>query len=152
MSIENGKEAAQFGDKITVTAPLRKDNTKLFNYWKKGDEIVSFDKTYEFCAWEDCTLTAIYSDYVPVAETVRKIILGSIGDTYVAEFIGFDGDDVLERGIAFGISGAKASVESINRVVMNLKELNHLAAIDDIDADDVVGYVIDKSGNVYYSK
>ncbi len=155
-TVEGGKEKPQFGDRVTVTAPLRKDNTKLFNYWKKGEEIVSFDKTYEFCAWEDATLTAVYSDYVPVADSVRKIILGSVTNgvkkTFVAEFIGFDSADVLERGIAFATSGSEASFASINRVIMNSKELNHLSAIDDIDASDVVGYVIDKEGNVYYSK
>ena len=155
-TVEGGKEKPQFGDRVTVTAPLRKDNTKLFNYWKKGEEIVSFDKTYEFCAWEDATLTAVYSDYVPVADSVRKIILGSVTNgvkkTFVAEFIGFDSADVLERGIAFATSGNEASFASINRVIMNSKELNHLSAIDDIDASDVVGYVIDKEGNVYYSK
>ncbi|MBE6965512.1 MAG: hypothetical protein E7441_05700 [Ruminococcaceae bacterium] len=151
ITVEGGKEKPLFGDKVTVTAPARKDNTKLFNYWKKGDEIVSFDREYSFCAWEACTLTAVYSDYVPLADTVRKIILGNAGNTYVAEFIGFDGADVLERGIAFATEG-NASYASINRAVMTKKDLNHLAAVNDIEATSVVGYVIDKEGNVYYSK
>ncbi|MBQ2741873.1 MAG: hypothetical protein IJF32_03630 [Oscillospiraceae bacterium] len=155
MTVEGGKEKPLFGDKVTVTAPARKENTKLFNYWKKGDEIVSFDREYSFCAWEPCTLTAVYTDYVPLADTVRKIILGSVANgtetTYVAEFIGFDGDDVLERGIAFATEG-NASYASINRAVMTKKDLNHLAAVNDIGATSVVGYVIDKDGKVYYSK
>ena len=155
ITVEGGKEKPLFGDKVTVTAPSRKDNTKLFNYWKKGDEIVSFDREYSFCAWEPCTLTAVYTDYVPLAESVRKIILGSVANgtetTYVAEFIGFDGDDVLERGIAFAKDG-DANFASINRAVMTKKDLNHLAAVNDIGATSVVGYVIDKEGKVYYSK
>ncbi|MBR2180291.1 MAG: hypothetical protein IJ949_00210, partial [Oscillospiraceae bacterium] len=150
ITVEDGKEKPLFGDKVTVTAPLR-DGTKLFNYWMKGDEIVSFDREYSFCAWEACALEAVYTDYVPLADSVRKIILGKAGSTYVAEFIGFDGDDVLERGIAFATSGT-ASCVSINRAVMTRKDLNHLAAFDDISATSVVGYVIDKAGNVYYSK
>ncbi|MBQ2743420.1 MAG: hypothetical protein IJN97_07590 [Oscillospiraceae bacterium] len=150
ITVEDGKEKPLFGDKVTVTAPLR-DGTKLFNYWMKGDEIVSFDREYSFCAWEACTLEAVYTDYVPLADSVRKIILGKAGSTYVAEFIGFDGDDVLERGIAFATSGT-ASCVSINRAVMTRKDLNHLATFDDISATSVVGYVIDKAGNVYYSK
>ena len=152
IEIEGGKDVASYGDKVTVTAPLRRGTT-IFNYWKKGNEIVSFDREYSFCAWGVCTLEAVYSDYVPLADSVRKIILGTIvnGDetTVVAEFIGFD--DAVERGIAFGITGSPASYQSINRVVMNRKDLNHLSAIDDIGAG-YVGYAIDKDGNVYYSK
>ncbi len=153
MVIEDGKEDASYGDKVTVTAPLRRNNTELFNYWTKNGEIVSFDREYSFCAWEACELKAVYTDYVPLADTVRKIILGTITKdnetTVVAEFIGFD--NAVERGIAFGVEGTPASVHSVNRAVMNRKDVNHLAAIDDIGAG-YVGYAIDKDGNVYYSK
>lgn len=153
IEIEGGKSKATYGDLVTLSAPARRDNTKLFNYWTKDGEIVSFDREYTFCAWEACVVRAVYSDYVPASDTVRKILIGSVKKdnetTVVAEFIGFE--NAVERGIAFGITGAPASVDSINRVVMNRKDANHIAAIDDI-GEGYVGYAIMKDGKVYYSK
>ncbi|MBE6911364.1 MAG: hypothetical protein E7473_02465 [Ruminococcaceae bacterium] len=151
-----GTGSYSYGDTVTVTAPTRKDGsgTELFNYWEKTvngkAEIVSFEKEYAFSAWEPCTLTAVYTDYVPVADTVRKILLGSVTNggetTVVAEFIGFD--DAVERGIAFGDN---ASFASLKRCVMNSKDLNHLAVINDEESR-CVAYVITANGEVYYNK
>lgn len=153
IEIEGGKSEAAYGDLVTLSAPARRDNTKLFNYWTKNGEIVSFDREYTFCAWGNCEVRAVYSDYAPASDTVRKILIGSVTKdsetTVVAEFIGFE--DAVERGIAFGITGAPASVDSINRAVMNRKDANHIAAIDDI-GEGYVGYAITKDGKVYYSK
>lgn len=100
--------AAKYAEKVSFTAPLRSasDPTKEFNYWTRNGVIVSFDRTYSFYAYEDCTLEAVYKEFVPAATALRKIIISnakSVGSDkgYVAEFIGF-GSEVVERGILFG--------------------------------------------------
>ncbi|MBQ6697730.1 MAG: hypothetical protein IJN09_01640, partial [Oscillospiraceae bacterium] len=110
MVVEDEKAAPAYGDKVTVTAPSREGGSgyNVFAYWTKtvndGEaEIVSLDKEYSFSAWEDCTLTAVYTEQQiePLAESVRKILLGTMnGNVNIAEFIGCD--DAIERGILYG--------------------------------------------------
>ena len=155
----SGTGTYTYGDTVTASAPSRKTvgSTEVFNYWTKTvgskTEIVSFKKDYTFSAWETCTLTAVYSDYVPVAEKVRKVLLSSVmiggEETVVAEFIGFE--DAVERGIAFGTGDAAPSYASLKRSVMNSKDLNQLAVINDEDYS-YKAHVITSDGEVHYSK
>ncbi|MBQ6901646.1 MAG: hypothetical protein IJN71_01385, partial [Oscillospiraceae bacterium] len=155
----SGTGTYTYGDTVTASAPSRKTagSTEVFNYWTKTvgskTEIVSFKKDYTFSAWETCTLTAVYSDYVPVAEKVRKVLLSSVmiggEETVVAEFIGFE--DAVERGIAFGTGDAAPSYASLKRSVMNSKDLNQLAVIND-EGYSYKAYVITEDGEVHYSK
>ncbi|MBE6964491.1 MAG: hypothetical protein E7441_00460 [Ruminococcaceae bacterium] len=110
MEVENGKTAPAYGDKVTVTAPSREGGSgyNVFAYWTKtvndGEAaIVSLDKEYSFNAWEDCTLTAVYTEQQiePLVASVRKILLGTMNNNInIAEFIGCDG--AIERGILYG--------------------------------------------------
>lgn len=110
MEVEDGKTAPAYGDKVTVTAPSREGGSgyNVFAYWKKTvngreAEIVSLDKEYSFNAWEDCVLTAVYTEQQiePLAAFVRKILLGTMNENAnIAEFIGCDG--AIERGIIYG--------------------------------------------------
>ena len=155
----SGTGTYTYGDTVTASAPSRKTagSTEVFNYWTKTvgskTEIVSFKKDYTFSALETCTLTAVYSDYVPVAEKVRKVLLSSVmiggEETVVAEFIGFE--DAVERGIAFGTGDAAPSYASLKRSVMNSKDLNQLAVIND-EGYSYKAYVITEDGEVHYSK
>ncbi len=139
-----------YGSLVTVTAPAREGGSghNYFNYWKKGNDIVSFDKTYSFYAWEDCTLTAVYEKYVPIADTARKILVGTrtVGsDTVaVAEFIGVE--SAVEKGILFG-----TSIDIVSHKVSMKTDGNTFSVIDDVDGD-AIGYAILSDGNVIYSK
>ncbi|MBE6912407.1 MAG: hypothetical protein E7473_07770 [Ruminococcaceae bacterium] len=150
ITVANGtvdNAAPVYGETVTATATLR-DGTKLFNYWEKDGEIVSFDLSYSFKVWKDTTVTAVYKDYLPVADTVRKIILGTrpVGTetAVVAEFIGVS--DVVEKGILFG-----TSLEDATHKVSMKTEGDTFSVIDDVTGD-AIGYAILSNGNVIYSK
>ncbi len=98
-----GEGTFAFGDVVTLTAPMFKNGTEynMFLYWKKGDEIVSFDRVYKFNAAVDCNVEAVYAKYGPTSvEALRKIIVSTVGEAVVAEFIGCE--NALERGFIFG--------------------------------------------------
>ncbi|MBR3848505.1 MAG: hypothetical protein IKM21_04360 [Oscillospiraceae bacterium] len=91
-----------FGDVVTLTAPARENGNgyNMFLYWKKGDEIVSFDRKYSFNAAKECEVTAVYAKYGPTSvDALRKILVSTVGETVVAEFIGCE--NALERGFVF---------------------------------------------------
>lgn len=108
ISVANGNiegKTAKYAEKVMFTAPLRSGSDE-FNYWTRNGVIVSFNRTYSFYAYEDCTLEAVYKEFVPATNELRKIIISNAknvgGDVaYTAEFIGF-GSEVVERGILFG--------------------------------------------------
>ncbi|MBQ7119062.1 MAG: Ig-like domain-containing protein [Oscillospiraceae bacterium] len=94
----------KYGDVVACTADSSQGE---FMYWQKNGEIVSFDDTYSFFAWEDCRVEAVYGENKPsfdVGKAIRKIILDRFraGDemAIMAEFIGFD--DAVEKGIMYG--------------------------------------------------
>ena len=92
-----GKKYA-YGEKVICTPTG--NGTGKFYAWTKDGEIVSTDpEKYEFCAWEDCTVNAVYKEeYTPLTSVARKIIIDVFGNNNVmAEFIGFD--NAVEKGI-----------------------------------------------------
>ena len=139
--------APVYGETVTVMATPR-NGTKLFNYWEKDGEIVSFDLSYSFKAYKDTTVTAVYKDYLPVADAVRKIIIGTrtVGNEIaaVAEFIGVS--DVVEKGILFG-----ESLDNATHKIAMKTDGDTFSVIDDV-AGDAIGYAILANGNVIYSK
>ncbi len=141
------KKSAAYGETVTVTATPR-NGTQLFNYWERDGEIVSFDHTYSFKAWKNTTVTAVYKNYLPIADTVRKIILGTrtVGaDTaVVAEFIGVE--NAVERGILFG-----TDIDNATHKVSMKTDSDTFSVINDV-AGDAIGYAILSNGNVIYSK
>lgn len=143
------KTTATYGEMVTVTAPLRKDNTLLFNYWTKDGEIVSFNQSYSFRVYKDTTVTAVYKEYKPLAESVRKIILGTrtVGTetAVIAEFINVT--DVVEKGIMFGGTSLD---DATHKVAMKGTD-NFFSVIDDVTGD-AKGYAILENGSVIYSK
>ncbi|MBQ9985184.1 MAG: InlB B-repeat-containing protein [Oscillospiraceae bacterium] len=144
------KESATYGETVTVSTTIRENQNgaKLFNYWMRDGEIVSFDLSYSFKVWKDTEVTAVYKDYVPAAEAVRKIILGTrtVGtDTaIVAEFIGVD--NAVEKGILFGTDLDNAT----HKVAMS-ENGDAFTVIDDVTGDGI-GYAILANGKVIYSK
>ncbi len=133
----NGEEEKHFyGDLVTVTAPAR-SGSDVFNYWLRDGQIVGFGKTYSFYAYEDCELTSVYKEYEPINKTLRKIILDTMDDGWLmAEFIGFG--DAAEKGIMIG--SKKIAMTSAS---------SQFALYND-ETGDVVGYAVDKDGNIYY--
>ena len=150
---ENGTPHAKnyyYGEPVSVTAEAT-SGTKNFAYWKKGDEVVSFDRNYTFRAWESCTLTAVYLDTVPDAGTLRKIIIKG----NVAEFIGLD-TGVAEKGIIFRDTDATAVTlgNATHKIAMTTTG-NHLSFNNDLTgngATNFMGYAILTNGNVIYDK
>ncbi|MBQ2841248.1 MAG: hypothetical protein IJE70_07875 [Oscillospiraceae bacterium] len=150
---ENGTPHAKnyyYGEPVSVTAEAT-SGTKNFAYWKKGDEVVSFDRNYTFRAWESCSLTAVYLDTVPDAGTLRKIIIKG----NVAEFIGLD-TGVAEKGIIFRDTDATAVTlgNATHKIAMTTTG-NHLSFNNDLTgngATNFMGYAILTNGNVIYDK
>ncbi|MBQ6902583.1 MAG: hypothetical protein IJN71_06205, partial [Oscillospiraceae bacterium] len=127
-----------------ATAYARYDGNgyNTFNYWMKDGEIVSFDKTYEFFAYETCDLVAVYKKYEPTAaikNSFRKALLKGIGgNQLMAEFIGFGA--AKEKGIE--IAGNRYSMST---------DGSQFTLYNDIKNSSAKAYVIDASGNIYYS-
>lgn len=146
----NGTEFGRYayGEKVNVTAMEREggNGQKVFVFWKKNDEIVSFDKSYSFLASDDCELTACYENYKPMTESLRKIIINADGENLMAEFIGVD--SAVEKGIIFG--GATFA-EATHKISMS-QSGNQLSAVADIESDEYIGYAILSDGTVIYDK
>ncbi len=142
---DDGK--AVYGETVTVTAESTKD-TKYFNYWQKDGEIVSFDLSYSFKPYKDTIVTAVYNDNLPVADTIRKIIIGtrSVGSetAAVAEFIGIS--DAVEKGILFG-----TNLDDATHKISMKTDGDTFSVINDVAAS-AIGYAILSNGNAIYSK
>ncbi|MBE6966583.1 MAG: hypothetical protein E7441_11195 [Ruminococcaceae bacterium] len=138
-----------YGEEVTVTAAER-DGTDVFVYWKKGDEIVSFEKEYTFNVFEDCALTAVYAAYKPVTEDLRKIIVSGS----VAEFIGLD--SAVEKGIIFrDTDDTPVALGNATHKIAMATDGNHLAFNNDLTGSgktNYIGYAILANGNVVYDK
>lgn len=156
----------KYGDLVTVTAPRRFDDATVtdqytedyydyeaFNYWEKKDkagntEIVSFDRTYSFYAYEDCTLTAVYKVFEPISKSLRKIILTNAGtNNIMAEFIGLS--DAVEKGIIFG--GTSISDAGIVKSAMTTGGSQYVVE-NDKSYTSYTGYAILTDGSVIYDK
>ena len=146
----NGAELGKYayGEKVTVTATEREGGSgqKVFVFWKKDGEIVSFDKSYSFLASDDCELTACYENYKPMTESLRKIIINADGENLMAEFIGVD--SAVEKGIIFG---GRTFAEATHKISMS-QSGNQLSAVADIESDEYIGYAILSDGTVIYDK
>ena len=142
--------AKYYGQPVSVTADATLD-TKTFAYWKKGDEVVSFDKTYTFKAWESCTLTAVYLDTVSDVGALRKIIIKG----NVAEFIGLD-TGVEEKGIIFrDTDSTPVTLGNATHKIVMAGDGNHLSFNNDLEGwgrRNYTGYAILSNGNVIYDK
>ena len=136
-----------YGEAVTAIAAER-DGTDLFVYWKKGDEIVSFDKEYTFNVFENCELTAEYAAYKPVTDALRKIIIKGEGENIIAEFIGLD--SAVETGILFHETATDISLGNASHKIAMTTDGNHLAALNDVG--NCIGYAILSNGSVIYDK
>lgn len=136
--------------KLGDYASIRKSGNgyEVFNYWKKGDEVISFKPDYTFKAYEDCVLTPTYEKYEPINKTVRRILISADANTGItfAEFIGLD--SAIEKGILFGDAGAtytnanaKAVMQTDGKVFSVVNETGKAA----------IGYAILEGGSIVYS-
>lgn len=145
----NGGGSYAYGETVTVSAASEREG-KNFAYWKKGEEVVSFDASYTFNVWEDCELTAVYLAKVPQLGSLRKIIISDD----IAEFIGLD--NAVEKGIIFrDIDESPVTIGNATHKVAMAKDGNHLSFINDLDNSgetNYIGYAILANGNVIYDK
>ena len=123
-----------YGDSVTVSALAREGGSgyNVFSHWEKDSEIVSFDAEYTFRAVKTCTVKAVYKEYPPIAETLRKIILSTVTtgseNAVVAEFIGCE--SAIEKGFIFKSDTVPAVESADYKVPMKTKD-NHFSIIDD---------------------
>lgn len=144
-----GADTYTYGDTVRVSATEREggNGSKVFVYWTKNGEIVSFDKTYEFLATENCNLKAVYEDYKPtITETLRRIVISG----NFAEFIGFG--NASEMGILFNENGGETSFATATHKITLTGDGNQLRFENDLGEDSTItGYAI-VDGKVIYSK
>ena len=142
-----GAGSYKFGSTATVVAPARENGkgTKVFAYWTRNGEIVSFDKSYSFTATNDITVTAVYQDYAPASKTIRKIIVDKVtvgtNEEVYADFIGCG--NAIERGFIFG--GTDFSTAT-HRLPMTTSK-STFSVIDDIG--EATAYAIFEDGVIY---
>ncbi|MBE6912910.1 MAG: hypothetical protein E7473_10335 [Ruminococcaceae bacterium] len=145
----NGGGSYAYGETVTVIAASERDG-KNFAYWKKGEEVASFDSSYTFNAWENSELTAVYLSKVPELGTLRKIIISG----GIAEFIGLD--SAVEKGIIFrDIDESPVTIGNATHKVAMMTDGNHLSFINDLENSgetNYMGYAILANGNVIYDK
>ncbi len=152
VTIDGQEFKVPYGTEIKLVdyASIRenKSGENVFNYWKKGDEIISFKPDYTFKAYENCTLTSTYAKYEPINKTVRRIFISADSTTGItfAEFIGLD--SAIEKGILFGDAGAtytnanaKAVMQTDGKVFSVVNETGKTA----------IGYAILEGGSIVYS-
>ena len=139
-----------YGEAETVTS-----NNASFSYWKRGDKIVSYNKSYTFYAWQNnASITSVNNGAVE-AEPVA--VLDEFGDGYMLEYEIPEGCTRLEVGIIFG-DRASISVDSCFAKAVSQK--TDARGFFTVSADDDLtvakGYVIyeDAQGTVkvVYSK
>ncbi|MBE6965429.1 MAG: hypothetical protein E7441_05280 [Ruminococcaceae bacterium] len=140
-------EDVKLGDYASVRE--NKSGENVFNYWKKGDEIISFKPNYTFKAYEDCTLTSTYAKYEPINKTVRRILLSTDATTGItfAEFIGLD--NAIEKGILFCDEDAKTYTDARAKAVMQT-DANVFSVVNETGKT-AVGYAILSDGKIVYS-
>ncbi|MBQ7053970.1 MAG: hypothetical protein IJN97_01995, partial [Oscillospiraceae bacterium] len=142
----NGSDV-KYGDSVTFTA---EDDTaeSYFKWWTRTvngvTEIVSVDREYTFCPWEDCTVEAVYGDTKQImGGNLRKIVLDVLGnDSIMAEFIGLDGSDVVEKGIIL------TNTEGEKKIAMSTNN-SQFTITNNISATKATGYAIIKDGTAF---
>ncbi len=137
-----------FGNTVTVKARPRNAEGKVFAYWTKNGEVVSFSEEYSFVLTNEATLSAVYADYKPsLTDSFRSIILTNSGKNVFAEFIGLS--DAIEKGILFGGTSYETA---INKSPMTTDK-NQFVIENDLDnTPAAMGYAILSDGSVIYSK
>ena len=153
VTVENGMGGGEvaYGSNVTVTATERKNGkgAELFNYWEnENGEILSFGLSYTFKALKDTTIKAVYKEYKPTAQTIKKIVVTKDGKNVFAEFIGIG--NVIERGILFGENASLGNYSA--KVTMNT-DADEFTVYNDLeDEPKAIGYAILAGGKVIYSK
>ena len=142
----NGSDV-KYGDSVTFTAEDDTDES-YFKWWTRTvngvTEIVSVDREYTFCPWEDCTVEAVYGDTKQImGGNLRKIVLDILGnDSIMAEFIGLDGADVVEKGIIL------TNTEGEKKIAMSTNN-SQFTITNNISATKATGYAIIKDGTAF---
>ncbi len=153
VTIDEKTVPVEYGTEINLGdyASIREGGSgyEVFNYWKKGDEIISFKPDYSFKAYEDCILTSTYAKYEPLNKTVRRILLSADSETGItfAEFIGLG--DAIEKGILFCDETATTYVDAKAKAVMQT-DGNIFSVVNETEKT-AIGYAILADGKIVYS-
>jgi len=126
-----------------------KNGDNVFNYWKKGSDIISFKSDYTFLAYEDCILTSTYGKYEPLDKTVRRILISEDKTTGItfAEFIGLG--SAVEKGILFGDAEITTYADASAKAVMQTD--GNVFSVVNKTGDAAIGYAILSDGSIVYS-
>ena len=143
ITINGAAKTYAYGDEVVCTAEAEKNGEKFFGWKKtvngKSAILVSASKTYKFCAWENCSVEAVYkAEAATFSKEIRKIVLGTVAvgnkTAVMAEFIGFE--DAIEKGITLGTAD----------YAMTSSEKTQFTIVNDDDAESISGYAILRDG------
>ena len=150
ITVVNGsadKASYNYNDKVTVTADAAPSGW-VFSHWTRGNQVVSYSSTYSFHAWTDATLTANYAYAAPKA--FPSVVLDDAVRTdggaqaYMMELVGFEGKQILERGILFGGSELTISDDTVYKAASVLGANQFSAMVPDttLKIEAVRAYVV----------
>ena len=150
ITVVNGSADASsynYNDKVTVTADAAPEG-QVFSHWTRGSQIVSYSPEYSFFAWSDATLTANYASSAPSA--FPTVILDDAvrddgnADAYMMETVGFEGKQILEKGILFGGSGLTVSDGTVYKAasVSGAKQFTAMVPDTSFEITAVRAYVV----------
>ena len=125
----------EYDEEMTITS-----DSASFSYWKRGSDIVSYNKAYTFYAWKSGAVFTSVNNGAVAAEPV--VVLDTYGDDYMLEYEVPAGSTRLEVGIIFG-DRADITVDSCFAKAVSQKSDAHgffTASTDDFDY--AKGYVI----------
>ena len=139
-------KVVSYGSEVSFTANPAAG--KVFKWWTKTNaegetEIVSIASTYSFYAWENCEVTAVYgSAATGYVGSALKILIDTFGENSVmAEFIGFENVNVIEKGIMLGDKKFAMATDKTQFVIEN-----------DEDAETISGYAIVDNGDQTFTE
>lgn len=139
----------EYGEEKTITS-----DSSAFSYWKRGDKIVSYNKSYTFAAWQNNAAFTAVNDGAVVAEVVA--VLDKRGDNYVLEYEIPADCTRLEVGIIFGPATVTVDSCFAKAVSQVSASRGFFTASTDVSDGVAKGYVIFRDANgavkVAYSK
>ncbi|MBR5308129.1 MAG: hypothetical protein IKU43_05110, partial [Clostridia bacterium] len=141
------KTEYSYNDKVTVTANAAPSG-RVFSHWTRDGQVVSYNSVYSFYAWDDATITANYAASAPSAfpSVIIDVSVRNDGgaNAYMMELVGFEGKQILERGILFGGSGLSLSGGTVYKAVSVLGATQFSAMTPDtsFDVSAVRAYVV----------
>ena len=142
----NGEGNYSFNDPAEVSS-----DASNFSYWEKNDKIVSYNKTYSFFVWGNETVTAVCNGALTAAEKKPAVVLFSNGSDHMLELVGFDGIEIVEKGILFAEDGKPTISSNFGKAKSTTSNNQFAVTADYAVARAYVVYKDDANLKVVYS-